>query len=225
MDRFLVGNVKNNSSDKFIDVGLSSATVLFYQNFMSSDDANKFYDVFEKLKYWEKKDIKIAGKICKQNRFSCHFASDPNLHFRYSGTNNTGHIFTKELLDIKDRIEKLLQNKWKFNYCLLNYYPDGSSNIGMHSDDERDLDGPIASVSLGVSRYFDFHPIESIFTKENNVVPGKKRIQLTNGSMVLMMPNTQKYWKHGIPIESKIDKGRINLTFRVVKNNHGDNKL
>ena len=32
-----------------------------------------------------------------------------------------------------------------------------------------------------------------------------------------MAGETQKYWKHGIPIESKVDQGRINLTFRVVK--------
>jgi alkylated DNA repair dioxygenase AlkB len=216
MDRFLVNSVKK-SIDECEDVKLDKANVLFYHNFMEVDESYKFYDILKVLPYWEKKDIKIAGHICKQNRFSCHFASDPNLKFRYSGTNNTGHIFTPELIEIKDKIEKLLGNKWKFNYCLLNYYPDGSSNIGMHSDDERDLDGPIASVSLGAPRYFDFHPVELMFNKENIKVPPKKRIRLTNGSMVLMAGETQKYWKHGIPIESKVDQGRINLTFRVVK--------
>jgi alkylated DNA repair dioxygenase AlkB len=131
--------------------------------------------------------------------------------------NNTGHSFTPELFEIKKKVEELLENKWDFNYCLLNYYPDGSSNIGMHSDDERDLDGPIASISLGAPRYFDFHPVEAIFSKEHIALPPKKRVRLTNGSMVLMAGDTQKYWKHGIPLESDVDLGRINLTFRVVK--------
>jgi alkylated DNA repair dioxygenase AlkB len=113
------------------------------------------------------------------------------------------------LINIIALIEKFLDNKYKFNYILGNRYVDGSHNIGMHSDDERDLNGPIVSISLGASRFFD---IKSKLTKM------KQRINLKNGSMLIMAGDTQKNYKHGVPIQKKIKSKRINLTFRVVKN-------
>ena len=63
----------------------------------------------------------------------------------------------KILIELINNIENLLNNKYSFNYILGNRYKSGSNNIGMHSDDERDLLGPIVSVSLGCNRYFDIH--------------------------------------------------------------------
>jgi hypothetical protein len=44
---------------------------------------------------------------------------------------------------------------------LINYYEDGSKNIGMHADSEQSLipGSYIASVSLGAERFFDIEPI------------------------------------------------------------------
>jgi hypothetical protein len=85
MDRFLVSNVKKNAED-YEDLKLSKAKVLIFPDFMSAVDGYKFYDILKELKHWEKRDIKIMGKNCKQNRFTCYFATDPDLNFRYSGT-------------------------------------------------------------------------------------------------------------------------------------------
>ena len=104
----------------------------------------------------------------------------------------------------------MLDNKYHFNYCLLNNYPDGASNIGMHADDERDLNGPIASVSIGAERFFDF--------ASQNDPSDKLRLTLQHGSLVVMGGDTQKNYKHGIPVQKRIKDRRINLTFRVVKN-------
>ena len=138
-------------------------------------------------------------------------------NYFYSGINNTGYIFTPELLEIKKKVEKALDNKYEFNYCLLNYYEDGNQNIGMHTDDEKDLKYPIiASVSLGAERFFDFHH------KYDKSI--KKRLKLENGSMVVMDGTTQKFYKHGVPVQKTIKTGRINLTFRVVKQLVKDSK-
>jgi len=219
MDRFLVQTKKEDPQD-YKDLKLEKGNTRYYPHLMTSQESHKYYQILEKLPHWEKREIIVANRVCHQNRYSCYFATDLNLNYRYSGTNNAGHLFTPELLEIKKKVEDLLENKWKFNYCLLNFYPNGLSNIGMHSDDERDLEGPIASISLGALRNFDFHPVEWAFKVDNAKarLPPKERIRLGDGSMVLMGGDTQRYWKHGIPVESSVERGRINLTFRVVSN-------
>ena len=134
------------------------------------------------------------------------------MNYRYSGTNNVGEDIFKHpiLIELKKKIENLLSNKYEFNYVLGNKYDDGTKNIGFHSDDERDLCGPIASISIGSERFFDFkHKTEKTI---------KKRLNLKNGSLIIMGGNTQHFYKHGIPIQKNVKNCRINLTYRVVKN-------
>ena len=59
-----------------------------------------------------------------------------------------------------------LINKYTFNYVLGNRYKDGSNNIGMHSDNEKDLQGSIVCISLGSSRFFDFKGIYNNYKKK-----------------------------------------------------------
>lgn len=71
----------------------------------------------------------------------------------------------------------------------------------------------LVAVSLGAARFFDFHqkPKEAIDT------PVKLRLTLSSGSIIVMGGETQKHYKHGIPIQKKIEGGRISLTFRRIK--------
>jgi alkylated DNA repair dioxygenase AlkB len=193
-----------------MDLQLPNSNIKYYNKILTGQQSYNLYQYLVQLSYWEKKDIIVAGRKCKQNRYTCFFSLNPEYNYFYSGINNTGKPFTKELLDIKNLIEEILNNKYKFNYCLLNYYEDGTQNIGMHADDETDLEFPvIASLSIGAERFFDFH-----HKTQKDI---KKRINLENGSLVVMDGTTQKYYKHGVPVQKKIKNGRINLTFRVVK--------
>jgi alkylated DNA repair dioxygenase AlkB len=119
------------------------------------------------------------------------------------------HQFTKELQDIKEKIEVL--SKCSFTTCLLNLYRDGKDSNGWHADNEKELgqNPVIASISLGTPRYFHI--------KHNTMVDAKHKMLLGHGSLLLMMGETQHFWKHQIPKTSKPIGERINLTFRVVK--------
>jgi alkylated DNA repair dioxygenase AlkB len=192
-----------------MDLKLPNSNIKYYNKIFNPTESYCHYQYLLKLPNWEKRDIIICGKKCKQNRLTCFFSTDTDTDYCYSGINNTGSLFTSELLEIKQKVENIFDNKYIFNYCLLNYYENGNQNIGMHSDDETDLKYPvIASVSFGAERYFDFHN-----KYDKNI---KKRMNLENGSMVVMDGTTQKYYKHGVPVQKKIKTGRINLTFRIV---------
>ena len=38
-----------------------------------------------------------------------------------------------------------------------------------------------------------------------------------NGSLIVMLGDTQQYWKHSIPKEKRVKGPRINLTFRTMQ--------
>jgi len=41
---------------------------------------------------------------------------------------------------------------------------------------------------------------------------------LTNGSLIVMLGDTQLYWTHSVPEEKDVRNARINLTFRIMSN-------
>jgi alkylated DNA repair dioxygenase AlkB len=96
----------------------------------------------------------------------------------------------------------------QFNGVLLNYYRSGDDKLGWHADDEKDIlrDSPIASVSFGAARRF---------LLKHNQTGERREITLAHGSLLVMAGTTQRFWKHCVPAERRIEQGRINLTFRM----------
>ena len=93
------------------------------------------------------------------------------------------------------------------NNCLINYYMDGKSKMGYHSDqtDILEANTGIAIVSLGETRTLKFKQIEDETKTES--------YQLIAGSLIYMSQEIQSEWKHAIP-KSDTANGRISLTFR-----------
>lgn len=104
-----------------------------------------------------------------------------------------------------ERIEILLG--WLPNNMLGNWYPDGKSKMGWHSDDVSILEENtgVAILSLGYPRVIQFRPINN---KEE--ITG---LTLEHGSLFYMTSELQKHYQHCIPeMENATD--RISLTFR-----------
>jgi alkylated DNA repair dioxygenase AlkB len=91
----------------------------------------------------------------------------------------------------------------------LNLYHSGEEGMAWHSDGEKDLkkNGAIASVSFGAERKFAFKHKQ---TKETIA------LNLEHGSLLIMKGATQTNWLHRLPPTKKVDKARINLTFRTI---------
>lgn len=118
------------------------------------------------------------------------------------------HKFSRELLDIKEKIE--FKTKANFTTCLLNLYRHGNDSNGWHADNEKELglNPIIASVTLGQERYFHL--------KHRNRKDLKHKILLEHGSLLLMKGETQHHWLHQIPKTAKAIQERINLTYRII---------
>ena len=96
------------------------------------------------------------------------------------------------------------------NNCLINYYLDGDSRMGYHSDQVDILEEGtgVAIISLGDSRLLRFKNIEDEELKSEFL--------LESGSLFYMGQEIQDEWKHAVP-KMKNAKGRMSLTFRKLK--------
>ncbi|CAO1631985.1 unnamed protein product [Sympodiomycopsis kandeliae] len=143
------------------------------------------------------------------------------------------------LLELKSRIEEMQNNDpsvqtedgqpVRYNALIINYYSNGDDSISYHSDDEAFLgvNPNIASLSLGAARDFYLRrkaPAGTVVPKATSASGSKgsgpaasrptEKMQLLDGSLLIMKGKTQAEWEHSIPKRKNLNQGRINITFR-----------
>lgn len=172
--------------------------------------------------------VTVYGKTYPERRLTCMFSIDPeNKYYGYSGKTNELLKMTPLLDFLRKDLTRIVFNGKKdsngelieFNTVLANLYRDGNDYISMHNDSEQSLvpGMPIASISINCVRHFDLHCIDSACSNDGLTPHEKFRIDLNNGSLLVMGRNSQKYYKHGVPVEKTVTTPRLNLTFRVAK--------
>ena len=187
---------------------LDDACIRFQNNFYSQTEGLELYKYLLSHIDWQQETIQVYGKSHLTPRLSC-WMGDQYTAYGYTHTIMHPVPWNKQVLHIKQKIEKTTNES--FNSVLINYYRNGKDSNGWHSDDEPELgvNPVIASLSLGAPR--DFH----LRHKANKKCTHK--MNLTNGSLLMMSGTTQQYWQHHIPKRAKAE-GRINLTFRTIIN-------
>lgn len=169
-------------------------------------DGDDYFDQLLSETPWQQRSSLILGKRVRQPRLTAWYG-DEGCQYQYSGVTNTPLPWRGCMSLIRDEVEGLLD--CRFNSALLNLYRTGRDSIGFHSDDEPEL-GPtpiIASVSYGAVRTIEFRH------RRGNHVP--VLVELPSKSLLVMMGDTQKNWKHGIDKVKDADP-RINITFRQI---------
>ena len=121
-----------------------------------------------------------------------------------------------EMLSALDNLCKKVEREIGFlpNNCLMNYYLDGNSTMGYHSDSSEELlpDTGVAIISLGAERLISY--------KEKADKENKVNYLLRNGALLYMDDAVQSKWLHAIPKAPGVGE-RISLTFRhIIK--HGE---
>jgi len=141
-------------------------------------------------------------------RMSARRTASFGMAYNYSQMSYPYQDFIPELKSIISLIEKTL--KFKPNNCLINYYLDGKSKMGFHSDQTDILfEGTgVAILSVGETRTLRFRNIENKELIKNYDLP--------SGSLIYMTNAVQDEWQHSIP-KSNTEKGRMSLTFRKMK--------
>lgn len=191
-----------------------------YSLLFNKEEADHLFNQLEEeVEYFtgDNAKLQVYGKSYNIPRKQATYG-DEGLMYSFSGVNLLAKPWTSTLEHIRDAVTKA--TGYTFNFVLINRYKDGHDHIGEHRDDERELDPacPIASVSLGAARHLIFrHRDARTGPRKRQIEPVK--LELANGSLLLMNFPTNTYWYHSLPIRKKVITPRINLTFRrIVKN-------
>jgi alkylated DNA repair dioxygenase AlkB len=184
----------------------SDGTVNYYRNVLSAKESNYYLEYLSTKIPWEHDEVVIFGKRILTKRKVAWYG-DSDYSYTYSNCTKRALWWTKELLDLKEKIDSLLGSK--FNSCLLNLYHDGNEGLGWHSDDEKSIGRctPIASLSIGAERSFLF---------KNKQTKEIISVVLEPGSLLVMKDSTQLNWLHSLPKCKGLLGPRINLTFRIM---------
>ena len=180
--------------------------VNYYGRIMPLNQANDYLEYLLNNIQWKNDVAIIFGKRIETKRKVAWYAEKP-FEYTYSNTTKTALPWTKELLELKELVEK--KSGETFNSCLLNLYHNGTEGMAWHSDGEKDLkkNGAIASVSFGAERKFAF--------KHKATKQTVSQI-LDNRSLLMMKGTTQTHWMHRLPPTKLVSKPRVNLTFRTI---------
>lgn len=126
--------------------------------------------------------------------------------YNYSGISYDETLLPKFLSEMIGVVKS--KNKFIPNNCLINYYFDGKSKMGFHSDDISILDD---NSGVGI---FSFGSTRTIRFKNKNDNSKIIDIELTNNSYFYMGQETQKEWLHSILPDTNIDSERYSITLR-----------
>lgn len=196
----------NQIIDKAKNLLPQDGMVNYYGKLLNQKDADFYLEKLLETIEWRNDEAIIFGKKIITKRKVAWYGEKP-FEYTYSNTTKYALPWTKELLELKNLIEK--QTGEMFNSCLLNLYHNGDEGMAWHSDGETDLkkDGAIGSLTFGAERKFAFKH------KQTNE---KIDLILEHGSLLVMKDTTQTHWLHRLPPTKKITTPRVNLTFRTI---------
>lgn len=181
-------------------------TVNYYGAVFTKLQADEYYDYLLKNILWKNDEAIIFGKHIITARKVAWY-SEKEINYTYSKISRKSHLFTPELMALKQIIENITGQT--YNSCLLNLYHNGNEGMAWHSDDEKELikNGAIASVTFGAERKFAF---------KHKTTKQTVTLNLEHGSILVMKDETQTHWLHRLPPTTKVTNPRINLTFRTM---------
>jgi alkylated DNA repair dioxygenase AlkB len=214
-------NKKENHGSDFIKKELSSKSWIEIHRDSVKCSREEFLELWS-VRPSRPQVISMYGKDIEIPRFQQLYGSS-----KYSFSGKT----FEPIVEIPPLIMKCLEyvrEKYPssvWNGALVNWYPDGSSYIGPHSDDERDLepDMPICSFCFGGVGTFRIKeknqnkPTLSVLENRGSAIVEKLDLLTEHGSMIAMCGHMQKEYKHEITKTAKIVPPRINVTIRAFR--------
>ena len=197
-------------------VSEDDALVYLIPSFFSADDCK---DIFEKLKT----DVsfqRARDDFGPQERLSAYYA-DPGCTFAYVGLVCEPSPWPQWLDDVRNRVNEGIARRihaTECTACLINEYKEGQGAIVWHSDEVRAHGGAklVISVSMG--------GVRSFWLRTKKKKDREIRIRLPVGSALVMSGETQTYWEHALPLQSRDEPHRISLTFRSIEAGYEDGR-
>ena len=151
-------------------------------------------------------DEALQRSIAWDTRLRARLTASFGAPYNYSGITYPPTPLPPELEELARRIEGEVRHR--VTNCLINFYPEGTSSMGFHSDSYAHLqpNTTVSIVSLGGPRTLRFR---RKLAKEDLV-----DVPLHSGSLLVMQPRVQEEWMHALRPSPR--RPRMSLTFRHV---------
>ncbi len=178
----------------------------YFPNLISFQKGLDLYEHLTEELSWQQPSIQVYGKFHPIPRLQS-FVADEGVSYAYSNHKLENQSWTQSLAAMRSKLQSHYNRP--FNALLLNWYRDGQDTMGWHSDDEVELGAEplIISISLGAARKFKI---------KHKTTSQQWELMLEHGSCLVMSGNSQQFFQHSLPKQSKVKSGRINLTFRSI---------
>ena len=147
---------------------------------------------------WQVESFPIFGRTLAVPRLVT-WAGEAALDYRYAGRSHVARGWPAWLAPVALRIGDAFGQT--FNHVLLNRYRSGNDYMGWHRDDEKGVRGPVAVLSLGVTR--------TLRVRLSPAGPVRS-IALESGSLLRL----EGHRKHTLVREPRLEGERISLSFR-----------
>ena len=150
---------------------------------------------------------RLKNIVVWDERLKARKTASYGVAYNYSGMTYPQTKMLPELMPICQQINEVVGVIP--NNCLLNYYADGKSSMGYHSDTSEELkEGTgVCIISLGASRFISYR------SKKDRAIEHKYLLQ--SGDFLYMDDLIQEDWLHAIPQQDGAGE-RISLTFRHI---------
>ena len=185
----------------------------FYTDFLTQEEAVFLFEYIEK-------NVKWSGLITNGKRVNQNYGDDGiSYKLKFGGYGGKPvKIIERKVLPwddlpilkiVRDKLSKLTNSK--YNYCVIQRYPNGNVGINPHRDKEMlsGIDSNIAGISLGSTRTLTLSP------PKNSQTAFPIKLGLVPGSLYVLKYPTNEYWTHCIEKDPNIIGARISLTFRL----------
>jgi hypothetical protein len=151
----------------------------------------------------------LAADVAWDDRIRARRVASFGVPYNYSGTVWPEAPMPDTLVPVTASVAAAVG--YEPNNCLANYYPDGDSTMGYHSDSVAELEPGtgISIVSLGAVRAISFRR-----EADRSEV---HELNLDGGSLLHMTAAMQSAWRHAVLRTEGVTAGRISLTFRRIK--------
>eukprot|EP00933_Yihiella_yeosuensis_P051883 TRINITY_DN4986_c1_g2_i3.p1 TRINITY_DN4986_c1_g2~~TRINITY_DN4986_c1_g2_i3.p1 ORF type:complete len:269 (-),score=59.15 TRINITY_DN4986_c1_g2_i3:604-1410(-) len=209
-----------------IDLPDRDVQATLIENYFTIEECEKYMKALLTEVDWKKQQVDIVkgkgkgdedegkgkGTVTVEEPRRTTFMSDPGICYEYSGRDNVGVGWHPVVLEIKKKAEAAFEKVGlppvKFNSAQMNRYDGPRHTLGMHADNEPDLDRdqPIVSVSFGATR--EFH------IQDKKDESQKWIVELADGAWFIMAGAFQQHYLHGVPACASAGP-RVNITFRV----------
>ena len=150
---------------------------------------------------------RLKNIVVWDERLKARKTASYGVAYNYSGMTYPPTEMLPELVPVCQQIHQVVG--FTPNNCLLNYYPDGQSSMGYHSDTSEELkEGTgVCIISLGASRFISYR------SKKDRAIEHK--YLLNSGDFLYMDDRVQENWLHAIPKQDEAGE-RISLTLRQI---------